>query len=106
MSPPNEHEYGAVGPQLTEYTGNRIATALERIADAMERAEKGRPAEWLDRPYRDTTGQPPYPLGDPAPSFPSSGEVEALVAGINEMIEKSGAKGTLRVRLPESFTVK
>jgi len=67
-APPSGPPLG--GPQLTEYTGNRIANALERIADAMERAEKGRPAEWADRPYRDTTGQPPYPLGDPGPLGP------------------------------------
>jgi hypothetical protein len=58
------------GPQLTEHTGNRIATALERIADAVERAEKGRPAEWH---------QAPYPFGDPAPTPPRA-EVRAFWA--------------------------
>ena len=75
-----------VGPQLTEYTGCRIATALERIADALER---GQPAT--------------YPLGDPAP-LRSSGEVEALVSGIVETMAGMQPH-TLRVQLPESFTV-
>lgn len=50
---PQQH----IGPQLTEHTGNRIATALERIADALEKSAK-----------------PPtmaYPLGDPAPFDPT-----------------------------------
>ena len=43
-----------VGPQLTEYTGGRIASALERIADALEARRSA------------------YPLGDPAPIERSS----------------------------------
>ena len=75
---------------LTEYNANRIATALERIADLLEQAAKVPkmlgPTEWHE---------PAYPVGDPAPF---------LVAGIGETL-KAMQPTTLRVRLPESFSV-
>ena len=52
------------GPQLTEHTGNRIATALERIADVLE--------HWLDE-KSPVYKRPAYPLGDPAPSAGANG---------------------------------
>lgn len=90
-----------LGPQLTEYTGNRIATALERIADALGKPKEAVEAHgYLSRMfkncapqceplpdllgvctqidnliagYRIKTGEhkAPYPLGDPAPADPT-----------------------------------
>lgn len=68
---PQQH----LGPQLTEYTGNRIATALERIADALERQAatsaltKEQYLAAVDRAIHclDHRIPTPYPLGDPAP---------------------------------------
>jgi hypothetical protein len=63
-----------VGPQLTEHTGNRIATALERIADAIVRqtteAVSGPAFDWatVDRILKEYRREhAAYPLGDPAP---------------------------------------
>lgn len=78
---PVEHFWGEVpmhiapqqGPQLTEHTGNRIASALERIADAMEKAAKPPADENGDMIRRLLSQAAAYPLGDPAPSAGANG---------------------------------